>query len=224
MEQPMDAYLTANYEYWQKGYEAANVESFVFRWHGRILQQRLGVSSGTLLDWGCGSGAALQFFQRKGFEVYGVDISKPDIARAAERVGAERVRVIDPEPNAEPFFQTKFDVVISVQSLYLLAPDRLAVLLEALHSQMSKGGIIYATMIGKQSHFYDKSVSAEQGMRRVRYNSDRLGAVDEYFYFMESREQLVSTFRFFEPLLVGYYDFDWGEGSEFHYTFTGKRQ
>ena len=36
-------YLQKNYEYWQKGYKAENVESFVFRVYGRIFKAQFGI-------------------------------------------------------------------------------------------------------------------------------------------------------------------------------------
>ena len=32
-------YLTENYKYWQKGYDAPNVESFIFRFYGFYLKR-----------------------------------------------------------------------------------------------------------------------------------------------------------------------------------------
>ena len=52
-------YLTENYKYWQKGYDAPNVESFIFRFYGFYLKKRKNLK---LLDFGCGQGAAVNFF------------------------------------------------------------------------------------------------------------------------------------------------------------------
>ena len=105
----MDNYLQKNYEYWQKGYEAENVESFVFRVYGRVFKQESGIDGSKherLLDFGCGSGAALRFFKSKGFDVYGVDISKVDIQCCKQRMPdiSDHFTVIDPKPDENDVF------------------------------------------------------------------------------------------------------------------------
>ena len=74
----MEKYLKDNLEYWRQGYEAENVESFVFRPYGRILKAQLGIDGSNgenILDFGCGSGASLRFFKSKGFRVFRVEMT-----------------------------------------------------------------------------------------------------------------------------------------------------
>ena len=81
----MENYLKKNSEYYEKGYEAENIESYVFRFYGRILKHDFkmdGSKNEKILDFGCGAGSALNFFKSKGFNVHGVDISVKDINRA----------------------------------------------------------------------------------------------------------------------------------------------
>ena len=57
-------YFNKNATYWAKSYEAPNVESFIFRFYGRILQHDFdltGRGGENVLDFGCGQGAALSF-------------------------------------------------------------------------------------------------------------------------------------------------------------------
>ena len=68
----MEKYLAGNNEYWQKPYTADNVESFVFRVYGRILKYELGITGEKgekLLDFGCGEGANLSYFNRLDFKI-----------------------------------------------------------------------------------------------------------------------------------------------------------
>ena len=74
-------YLTENYKYWQKGYDAPNVESFIFRFYGFYLKKRKNLK---LLDFGCGQGAAVNFFNTVKVNSIGVDISEIDIKSAKE--------------------------------------------------------------------------------------------------------------------------------------------
>jgi 2-polyprenyl-3-methyl-5-hydroxy-6-metoxy-1,4-benzoquinol methylase len=86
----MDEYLKGNFDYWQKGYYAPNVESFVFRTWGRVLRSEFSDKQSSklkMLDFGCGQGAALSFFNQLGFDVYGVDISEHDLDVCKKRMG-----------------------------------------------------------------------------------------------------------------------------------------
>src|SRR5208283_5150405 len=99
----MEEYLEKNHDYWQKGYQAENVESFVFRPYGVVFKAELGIDGSKhekCLDFGCGQGAALGFFKKKGFDVYGVDISQVDIECCKQKMPeiSEHFAVIDPKP------------------------------------------------------------------------------------------------------------------------------
>ena len=124
----MQKYLQNNLTYWQKGYEAENVESFVFRPYGRIFRWEFGFDGSRhekVLDFGCGAGAALRFFKSKGFDVYGVDMSEIDIETARKRMPdiAAHLSIIDPLPNGDLVYfpdlgRQSFDIVIAIQSLF----------------------------------------------------------------------------------------------------------
>src|SRR5262249_22703415 len=97
-------YLTSNTRYWAGTYDAPNVESFIFRFYGRILKFDYGIDGRNherLLDFGCGQGAALQFFDQLGFDCYGVDIASNDVSAAQRRMPhiADHFTVVDPMPD-----------------------------------------------------------------------------------------------------------------------------
>ena len=78
-------YLSQNLDYWRGSYHAPNVESFIFRMYGRILVHDYGIDGSggeKLFDFGMGQGAALNFFNGKGFNVFGVDIAENDLVYA----------------------------------------------------------------------------------------------------------------------------------------------
>src|SRR5712692_12005697 len=116
----MSGYLEQNARYWAGAYDAPNVESFIFRFYGRILKFDFGIDGSNherLLDFGCGQGAALQYFDRLGFECCGVDIAANDIAVARQYLPhrAEHLMAISPQPDEHKvFFGRAFDIVISI--------------------------------------------------------------------------------------------------------------
>jgi len=213
----MSDYLKGNQTYWQRGYAAENVESFVFRPYGRIFKYEFG-----------GGGAALRFFKPKGFDVYGVDISEVDIEHCRRIMPdvADHFAVIDPKPrNDDVFFGGRFDLVIAIQSLYYLSEPDLAVRLRSLHEQMKSGALIYATMIGTGHYMYAHSTEWKDGLRRVEYRSPRLTLDDYYVNFTRSEEDLARKFGLFERRHIGFYDAKYreDEGAGFHYTFVGQK-
>lgn len=80
-----------NEDYWSGRYEAPNVESFIFRFYGRILKHDFGIDGKkheNVFDFGCGEGAALNLFLKNGFNVFGVDIAERDIEVAKKNLGS----------------------------------------------------------------------------------------------------------------------------------------
>ena len=228
----MENYLHSNARYYDQGqgYEAPNVESYVFRAHGRIFEHDFGLTGANgerVLDFGCGSGAALAFFDSKGFDVYGVDISEKDLTRARDRMPhiPDHFRQVDAKPEASAdLFGGKFDLVISIQTLYFLSDTDFSLALASIYNNMKSGGYIHASMIGEKAALFDFSEPAEDGLRNVTWSNDRIAYKDLYMNFTKSKEDLETRFSQFEKIYIGHYDRDYrNEGSEFHYTFTGRK-
>jgi len=226
----MDPYLQKNKDYYDQGYEAENVESYVFRPYGRIFKHDFGIDGSKgekLLDFGCGSGATLRFFKSKGFDVYGVDISEVDIQRAQSRMPdiGNHFQVIPPKPaESDRFFDGGFDIVVSIQTLYFLSNSDLQVRLKTLYDMMKPGALIYASMMGTQSYFSKYATPAHDGLSKVDFANDRISYKDFYVNLTDGERDLEHKFSMFEKVYIGYYDRDYrNEGSEFHYTFTGRK-
>ena len=79
----MSKYLQYNNSIWQNTYYAPNVESVIFRLHGRILKSQFKLPKTnkltTTLDFGCGQGSTVNYLNRNGYDAYGIDISDIDI-------------------------------------------------------------------------------------------------------------------------------------------------
>ena len=223
-------YLKANYDYWKQGYEAENVESQVFRVYGRIFKAQFGIDGSKgekLLDFGCGAGAALDFFHRKGFDVYGVDISPIDIERCQARMPdlTDHFAIIDPTPTAaDVFFGGSYDVVVAIQSLFYFTDTGLKARLQSLYNQMNKGALFYATMIGTKASWHHKNgVPLGDGLWKVDFRSPRIEVKDYFENFTTDEKHLMEKFSLFKKVHVGYYAFRYreDEGDEFFYTYVG---
>jgi SAM-dependent methyltransferase len=228
----MPDYLSHNLAYYSKPYEAENVDHPVFRFYGRILVPDFGLdgSGGEhVLDFGCGQGAAVNFFGSKGFGAYGVDISDVDLRRAGERYPdlADHFLRIDPKPQPDDeWFGGDYSVVVSIQTLCLLSQTDLEVRLESLYSQLRDGGIFYATVMGTKHWYYDNSTPAEDGMREVNISGKRLTVSSFFVNFNDSEEDVKRKFHMFEPLHLGFYSQKYraDEGAGFFYTFVGRKR
>src|SRR5688572_30446390 len=173
-------YLSKNAEYWSNAYDAPNAESFIFRLYGRILKHDYGMDGAGhehVLDFGCGRGGALRFFDKLGVGCYGVDIVRQDIeaARRAMPHIADHFAVIDPKPAADRvFFDGNLDVVISIQTLDFLSNSDFAVAIQSLYDSMKPGAKIYASMNGWTLYYRNFAEYASDGLWHLQFDNGRV--------------------------------------------------
>ncbi len=226
----MDKYASENAVFWQGRYNAPNVESFLFRFYGRILRHDYGIDgsgSENLLDFGCGEGAALRYFDSLGFNCFGVDIAENDIAAARESLPnrAKDIKVISPEP--KPGFRYSdedLDIVISIQTLDFLSDTDCQIVLKNMYENMKPGGKIYASFNGWSNYFREKSTYVGDGLWNVQFDNGRV-VYDQYLNFAKDKDAMREKFSLFKPVYIDYYDSSFREeGSEFRYTFFGVKE
>lgn len=222
-------YLEKNQEYWSKTYDAPNVESFIFRFYGRILKFDYGIDGSNherLLDFGCGQGGALRFFDHQGFAVHGVDIAAADIDVASQLMSHRRefLKVIEPKPDPDlQLFGGSFDIVICVQTLEFMSNTDCANAISCLYNNMKPGAFIYVTWSGYSMYYRQHGTEAHDGLWHVRLKTDRLD-YDIYLNFVKDKAEMKERFSLFTPIYLDYYDSSFREeGSEFRYTFFGQK-
>ena len=211
-----------NYEFWNKGYYAPNVESFIFRFYGHYLKKK---KINGLLDFGCGQGAAVNFFNKNKINAYGVDISLTDLNHAKKKYANIKDKFIHTKSLNDlkkKIKKKKFDVIIASQSLYYLSNKDMEELLYFLKKLMNKNGIIFASMISNKSSLFKNSEVFKYGLRKV-YSKNK-----KDFHFMNFTKNVVSLknrFKDFKEINSGYYSvcFDQKNDINHHYTFIGKK-
>ena len=223
----MSNYLEKNVQYWSGVYDAPNVESFLFRFYGRILKFDYGIDGSNherLLDFGCGQGGALKYFDRLGFNCYGVDIAANDIKHAQAQMPhiAGQLMVIDSKPDENNiFFDGGFDIVISIQTLDFLSNSDFKKAIRSIYNSMKPGAKIYASMNGWNLYYRNHAKYVGDGLWHVRFKTSRVD-YDLFLNFVKDKEEMKEKFSLFEPVYLDYYDSSFREeGSEFRYTFFG---
>lgn len=231
-----------NVDYWNGRYYAPNVESFIFRFYGRILKYDFGIDGSNqekVFDVGCGEGGALKFFQQKGFDVYGVDIAENDINQAKlslesasrrDPAGEAHFELIDPNPKVnQRYFESIhdqsewIDIAISIQTLDFLSDSDCEIVLQNIYNQMKPGAVIFASFNGYQMYYRNHGKYIGDGLWHIKFANDRV-SYDLNLNFIESKEKLAQKFHVFTPKYIDYYDSSFrNEGSEFRWTFTGTK-
>tara|TARA_B100000989_G_scaffold166715_1_gene124679 strand:+ start:106 stop:834 length:729 start_codon:yes stop_codon:yes gene_type:complete len=224
-------YLKKNDIYFKKPYNAPNVESFVFRFYGRILVHDFNITGRkkeSILDFGSGRGGNLSLFHKLGFNIFGVDIAKKDINIAKKMFPSRKdnFKVINPKPNEniEFFKNKKFNVVISIQTLNFLSNTDMDKAIKSLYNNMKKGGVIYATLCA-DTHYYKKHAKyVKNGLWNVKFNNGRV-KYDLMYNFTKNKSDVKKIFKIFKPLYIDSYDLQFrNEGSEKRFTFCGIKE
>jgi len=227
----MTNYLGQNAQYWAGRYDAPNVESFIFRFYGRILKFDYGIDGSNherILDFGCGQGGALRYFDRLGFNCFGVDIASNDIevARSLMPHIAGQLKVVDPKPDENlVFFEgVQFDIVVSIQTLDFLSNSDFDRAIKCLYRNMKPGAKIYASMNGWDMYYRKHGEYAGDGLWHVKFKTDRLD-YDLFLNFVRDKDEMREKFKMFKPVYLDHYDSSFREeGSEFRYTFFGIKE
>lgn len=214
---------------YNQGYGTMYPEGHIIRFYEKFLKYEKAIdgSSGQrVLDFGCGNGTHSIYMASKGFDVYGVDI----VPSAVEEIHARlpklkgNFKCINPSDIIENMFEGKFDIIMANQSLYYLSNEELQQTLTQFDNMLNPNGIVFFTMMGIQSYYYEKSVYKESmdGLREVTLT----GRLNEttYISFVESEDDLVSKFAHFTADFIGHYDCTMREGSGFHYQFIGLKK
>lgn len=116
---------------------------------------RLRGVSGPSLDVGCGVGFVVEALRRHfRLEAFGADVSAVAVARARQRLGADRVHQI--EQGRIPHPSERFGLVTCFDVLEHLEAADLRPLLAELRRVLRPGGLLYATIATRASSSVDQ--------------------------------------------------------------------
>ena len=230
-------YQETNYKYWNRVYSTENVESFIFRLKPKLLDFYINPKKKLrVLDYGCGEGSNINFLINKhGYSGYGVDISAPSIEKCKKKMNKNKFKLIDFKVNEnDNFFNKKFDLIISVQTLYYLNDIDLQNRLKSFNKMLKKNGYVFFTMMSK-NHYLIKEHSNKKknklGLINIDLSKDKKykkrqkqSIYNSYINVVKNKNDLLKKFKLFEPLSIGYYDISLLQNkSTYHYIFFGKK-
>lgn len=156
---------------------------------------------------GCGYGRNAAEFQRKGFLVTGIELSKEALRIAVRDYPG--ITYIPGSVLDMPFNDVRYDGIYCFNVLHLLDKKERAIFVDTCSAQLADGGFMFFAV------FSDKEVSYGKG-RMVEENSfeSKPGRVVHYF----TKEDLVSQFPGFLVVKTGLIDDPEEHGEEGRHT------
>jgi ubiquinone/menaquinone biosynthesis C-methylase UbiE len=173
-----------------------------------------------ILDLGCGTGRHVIAMAKKGFEVYGVDISKKALNLAKERLKEEglkaKLRVGDFYKKL-PYKDKFFDGVISIKALHHARVFKIKKLIKEIERVMKPGGILMIEVPRKKKRHSSKKYKKIEPGTYVRLKGPEAG-VPHYIF---DKKELKKFFANFEILDI-YITRDKIQSPSPHYTMFAK--
>lgn len=236
-----NSYINLNQRFWNREYFAPNVEEFIFRLKPILLNQYINFKKKKefkVLDFGCGEGSNIKYLSDAfNFTPYGVDISYPSIKECKKKIYKfkNNFKIIKPQPKlSDNFYNTKFDLIISIQTLYYLSNEDLKTRLLSFKKMLKPNGYVFFTMMSTKMEYWryysNKKVNSA-GLTLVNLSSDqkykkrqKQSTYKHFINFCKNEKHLIKKFKLFKKLNIGYYDgsLESTKLSGHHFTFFGK--
>lgn len=139
-----DCSARAEYKALAAIYDAFNAENNYEMWLGGLLPklEPHGLTTGRLLDAGCGTGMAFEPMLRRGWDIVGCDLS-PEMIDRARRKHGEEVELHVADIRELPVYG-EFDLVLALNGAVQYLPERsdLDAAFAAMRANLAPGGLI----------------------------------------------------------------------------------
>ena len=210
---------------YERGYGLNYPDGHIIRINEHVLKYELGLTGGKILDFGCGVGQHLEYFEKNGYIPYGCDVVESAIKQCKARLPkySENFHVNPSLPNLKDFFNEEFDVIYSNQVLYYLADKDINNLVLQFYNMLKPGGVFFATMISPKNGMFQHIEPSEGELSKVvltgRYT-------DTTYCNFKTKEEMLKLFDIFKKIQVGYYTqlIREQEGPTDHLIFIGKKE
>ena len=148
-----------------------------------------------VLEFACGTGANLRFFDSIGFEVYGIDSSESAIDRCIQRGYEEKnfsaVNILNDCGITDLWPDIEFDLIICLSSLALFDDNDIRCLSRKFYEVLKPGGVLYTNFYTTVREWPVKKM--ENGL----YVAQNTGSVDEltYMNLVETKDDIRKYYK-----------------------------
>lgn len=167
------------------------------------------------LELGCGAANLSMHYAKKGFDIYGIDISKTAIEWAKEKFDSENIKGNFFHGNVVDllFDEDFFDVIIDAHCLHCIIDDDRKIFLNKINQVLKKNGIfVVMTMCGDpkdpavQKDFDPKSRNLIKNGVAGRYFGKKEDILDEVieanFEILEYKVELTDNIAYQDELIL----------------------
>ncbi len=181
-----------------------------------------------ILDLGCGSGRHTVYLAKRGFQVYGVDISKEGIKITKEWIKKEKLRAnlkIGSIYRKLPYQDNFFDAIISTNTIHHAKIETIRKAIQEIERVLKPKGLIFITIRKRKFRkFWPKYTIIEKyGKQKARYKvigprmyTPIAGGEKGLIHYLFNKELIRKEFKNFKI-----YDI-WIDSSGRHYCFLGE--
>ena len=210
---------------YRDGYGLVYPDGHVIRFHRHILEYELSMTGGRVLDYGCGTGSHLRYFEDNGYTPYGCDISETAIEKCKRLLPRhmQNFHVIPPVPRLRDNFTETFDLIFANQVLYFLNDEGIRNLVAQFHEIAADGAVFFATMMAPTNYFYrNVTTTLDNGLSEVVLK----GRLNQKAYVnFKTRDEVLDVFSPFQKLHLGSYSHTIreDEGPTDHFIYVGRK-
>lgn len=209
---------------YQQGYGVVYPESHVIRAHRQVLEWELGVTSGNLFDFGCGSGAHVKYFADHGFVPYGCDTSQTAVDQCKRLLPryADHFQVTPVRPDLAALFKSvPVRVFLTNQVLYYLNDADIRDIVAQAHRMVESRGVFVASMMSYDC-WYARGITGQEGdFKKIELSSPR--QTESMLVNLKHRDEIEPLFAPFRKLHLGSYGWHIREeeGPHDHWLYVG---
>lgn len=178
---------------------------------------------GKLLDYGFGFAREAVHFLRKGYDVWGLDVSKTAVKRGRSRLKKlglnAHLDVVDTSWEKLPFPDDFFDVIHSSQCIYFLGDlGKINRLLNEFKRILKPDGKIYVSTLGRENSICKEGKRIKENI----YSCNRV-SVPQNCYVYPDKNALRKSFCIFDIVEIGSFNNVYCGVNGFHWVVLAQK-
>ncbi len=162
--------------------------------------------SKTIADIGCGIGETINFLSRRFKTVYAIDFSPAMVSLAKEQSQKNNVKCIVKDMRNLGEFKSKFDVVISVNSVIMPKIEDVGRSLKSICDTLKKGGEFYGIFPSMESILYQGFLILEDQLKK--HDQKKASEITRKILERENYNFITGNYKEGDNLQKFYYDFE----------------